>query len=66
MGVFKFLFDLICIPGYVLVWIKYFFPSGGIIGVAESGRQMSKKRTFAFIYSVAIYFCLIVYFYYGI
>lgn len=59
----SYLIKLICLPGYMVVFLNYFFPKGGIVGVAESGRQYREKDVFAFYYSVLFYIIVGVIFY---
>lgn len=43
-----------CIPGRTFLWIRYMFPSGGLPGVAASGRQAG-SLLLAILYSAIFY-----------
>ena len=46
---------LLWIPGYIWLFVQYYFPNGGIVGVAESNRQWKAKDKFAPYYSIVMY-----------
>lgn len=47
-----------CIPGRVILWLRYMFPSGGFAGVAATGRQ-ARSPIMAIGYSIAFYLAVI-------
>lgn len=58
----SFILNLVCLPGYIIVWCNYYFPKGGFVGVAESRRQYKNKKTFAVFYSASFYLlCFLLY-----
>ena len=42
---------LFLLPGYIILAFNYYFPKGGIVGVAESGRQWRARDQFAWYWS---------------
>ena len=51
---------LFWVPGYIWLFVQYYFPNGGIVGVAESSRQWREKDKFAPFYSILMYFIAVV------
>lgn len=51
---------LFLLPGYIILAINYYFPKGGIVGVAESGRQWRSRDQFAWYWTFGFWFCFVV------
>jgi hypothetical protein len=47
---------LFLLPGYAILAINYYFPKGGIVGVAESGRQWRERDQFAWYWGFGFWF----------
>ena len=61
-SVIKSLWYLVCAPGYVILWLNYFFPTewGKKRNVARSGRSFRNKHVMAPIYAAGFYFTVLI------
>jgi hypothetical protein len=57
MLLFKILWYVLCAPGYIILWLGFYFPTetGKGRNVAQSGRSWRNRKVLAPIYTIGFY-----------